>query len=68
MPEAIKTTDCDILIIGGGLAACMAALEASKRNMQVVLVDKGRLGRVGSDASSPIFPNVKKVLDRGVGG
>ena len=47
MSDTVQTTDCDVLIIGGGLAACMAALEASKRNMDVVLVDKGRLGRSG---------------------
>jgi len=52
----MKTTDCDVLIIGGGLAACMAALEASKRNMQVVLVDKGRLGRSGSSPTSGGVP------------
>jgi len=37
--------ECDVLIVGDGLAACMAALEASKRGMEVILVDKGRLGR-----------------------
>jgi len=56
LPESIRTTDCDILIIGGGLAACMAALEASKRNMRVVLVDKGRLGRSGSSPTSGGVP------------
>ncbi len=29
--------------------------------------DKRRLGRVGSDASSAIYPNVRKVLNRGIG-
>ncbi len=29
--------------------------------------ENGRLGRVGSDASSAIYPNVRKVLDRGIG-
>lgn len=56
MSEPIQTTDCDVLIIGGGLAACMAALEASKRNMDVVLVDKGRLGRSGSSPTSGGVP------------
>ena len=56
MSDAIPTTDCDVLIIGGGLAACMAALEASKRNMDVVLVDKGRLGRSGSSPTSGGVP------------
>ena len=56
MTDSIQTTDCDVLIIGGGLAACMAALEASKRNMDVVLVDKGRLGRSGSSPTSGGVP------------
>ena len=56
MSDSIPTTDCDVLIIGGGLAACMAALEASKRNMDVVLVDKGRLGRSGSSPTSGGVP------------
>ncbi len=56
MSDSVQTTDCDVLIIGGGLAACMAALEASKRNMDVVLVDKGRLGRSGSSPTSGGVP------------
>jgi succinate dehydrogenase/fumarate reductase flavoprotein subunit len=56
MSDQVQTTDCDVLIIGGGLAACMAALEASKRNMDVVLVDKGRLGRSGSSPTSGGVP------------
>lgn len=47
---------CDVLIVGGGLAACMAALEASKRGAQVILVDKGRLGRSGSSPTSGGVP------------
>lgn len=56
MSDALRTADCDVLVIGGGLAACMAALEASKRNMKVVLVDKGRLGRSGSSPTSGGVP------------
>ena len=51
-----KIVDCDVLIIGGGLAACMAALEATKRDGRVVLVDKGRLGRSGSSPTSGGVP------------
>lgn len=47
---------CDVLIVGGGLAACMAALEASKRGAHVILVDKGRLGRSGSSPTSGGVP------------
>jgi len=51
-----QTHECDVLIVGGGLAACMAALEASKRGMDVILVDKGRLGRSGSSPTSGGVP------------
>lgn len=56
MTEIKQTCDCDILIVGGGLAASMAALEASKRGMEVILVDKGRLGRSGSSPTSGGVP------------
>jgi len=51
-----QITDCDVLIIGGGLAACLAAIEAAKRGVEVVLVDKGRLGRSGSSPTSGGVP------------
>jgi fumarate reductase (CoM/CoB) subunit A len=44
------------LIIGGGLAASVAAIEAAKRGGTVVLVDKGRLGRSGSSPTSGGVP------------
>ena len=56
MTSVNQIDDCDVLIIGGGLAACMAALEASKRGMDVILVDKGRLGRSGSSPTSGGVP------------
>lgn len=56
MNDVRKIVDCDVLIIGGGLAACMAALEAAKRGVRVVLVDKGRLGRSGSSPTSGGVP------------
>lgn len=57
MMTAIKQIhECDVLIVGGGLAACMAALEASKRGVDVILVDKGRLGRSGSSPTSGGVP------------
>ncbi|MCZ6906435.1 MAG: FAD-dependent oxidoreductase [Deltaproteobacteria bacterium] len=56
MSDNLKKIDCDVLIIGGGLAASMAALEAAKRGMRVTLVDKGRLGRSGSSPTSGGVP------------
>jgi fumarate reductase (CoM/CoB) subunit A len=48
----IQKIDCDVLIVGGGAASCVAALEASKYGLRVILVDKGFLGRSGSNPTS----------------
>ncbi|MEM3811333.1 MAG: FAD-dependent oxidoreductase, partial [Conexivisphaerales archaeon] len=47
-----KTVDCDILIIGGGMAGCGAAWEARywSRNSKIVLVDKANIDRSGAVA------------------
>ena len=40
----IKTIETDVLIIGGGLAGCMAAIKASEEDgVNVTLVDKSNL-------------------------
>lgn len=51
-----RSVDCDVLIVGGGLAASLAAIEAAKRGVSVTLVDKGRLGRSGSSPTSGGVP------------
>lgn len=38
----------DVLVIGGGMAATMAAIEAQRHGVRVTLVDKGKLGRSGT--------------------
>lgn len=38
----------DVLIIGGGMAACFAAVEAKRNGMEVLMVDKGRVGFSGT--------------------
>lgn len=40
--------DCDVLVMGGGLAACLADLNASKRDSHAFLMDEVQLGRSGS--------------------
>ena len=40
-----KTVESDVLIIGGGPAGCMAAINASNQNINVVLVDKSGFGK-----------------------
>jgi len=35
------TIETDVLVIGGGIAGCFAALKAKDQGLDVVLVDKG---------------------------
>src|SRR5512136_657527 len=48
------TVETDLLILGGGMAACGAAVEAAywakKKGLKVVLVDKAALDRSGAVA------------------
>ena len=40
--------EADILVLGGGVAGCHAAVAAAKRGANVVVVDKGPVIRSGS--------------------
>ena len=40
--------ETDVLIIGGGLAACFAAVKAREKGANVIMVDKGTVGLSGS--------------------
>lgn len=44
-------TDADVLVLGGGLAGCFAAISAARKGMRVVLVDKGAVKRSGAAGS-----------------
>ncbi len=43
----VNAKECDVLVIGGGMAGCWAALRASDFSKKVVLVDKGKVSRSG---------------------
>ena len=43
-----KQTDTDVLIIGGGIAGIRAAIEASKKGVEVLLANKGYVGKDGA--------------------
>jgi len=43
--------EADVLIVGGGMAACWAAISAGKTGAHVVLVDKGYVGTSGVTAT-----------------
>ncbi|MFH0845676.1 MAG: FAD-binding protein [Pseudomonadota bacterium] len=42
--EILKT---DVLVVGGGAAACMAAISANNNGVRVLMVDKGEMGKSG---------------------
>ena len=45
----VDVVETDTLVVGGGLAGCMAAIKATSGDKRkVVLVDKGRVGKSGS--------------------
>jgi gamma-glutamylputrescine oxidase len=42
--ELIGTLECDVCVIGGGIAGCSAALHLAERGYQVVLLEEHRIG------------------------
>jgi succinate dehydrogenase/fumarate reductase flavoprotein subunit len=56
---------CDVCVVGGGLAGCMAAIRAGELNDNVILLDKSNPERSGCAASGidhiwAYFPEVQK--------
>ncbi|MDF2521381.1 MAG: FAD-dependent oxidoreductase, partial [Clostridia bacterium] len=46
-----EVVQSDVLILGGGIAGCMAAIAAARQGMEVVLVEKGATKRSGAGGS-----------------
>lgn len=46
-----ETIDADVLVLGGGIAGCMAAIAAARNGQKVVLVEKGATKWSGSGGS-----------------
>jgi succinate dehydrogenase/fumarate reductase flavoprotein subunit len=44
----IRNFSTDVVVIGGGGAACRAAIEVAERGLNCIMVDKGRPGRSGA--------------------
>lgn len=59
--------EADILVIGGGIAGCFAAIKASEQGAKVILVDKGYVGKSGQTPYARGFmafnPNWSHKLD-----
>ncbi len=50
-----QTLKCDVLVIGGGIAACFAAIKAKEAGAGVIMVDKGYVGRSGQSPYADSF-------------
>ena len=46
-----KEVSADVLVLGGGISGCFAAIEAAKKGAKVVLVEKGATKRSGAGGS-----------------
>ncbi len=46
------TIETDVLVIGGGIAGCFAAIKAKDKGVDVVLVDKASVARSGGTAAA----------------
>ena len=46
-----EEVSCDVLVLGGGLAGCNAAIAAARKGKSVILVEKGATVRSGSGGS-----------------
>ena len=47
----VEKYSCDVLILGGGLAGCNAAIAAARRGAKVIMMEKGASERSGSAGS-----------------
>ena len=43
-----EIVESDVLVLGGGLSGCFAAIAAARRGKKVVLVEKGAVERCGA--------------------
>jgi gamma-glutamylputrescine oxidase len=43
-PALAGTLDCDVCVVGGGIAGCSAALHLAERGYRVVLLEANRIG------------------------
>jgi gamma-glutamylputrescine oxidase len=43
-PAAVGSVDCDVCVVGGGIAGCSTALHLAERGLSVVLLEQNRIG------------------------
>lgn len=54
-PSLHENITCDVLIIGGGMGGALSAREMAHRGMNVVLVEKGKIGQGSSVANTGLL-------------
>lgn len=47
----VEQLNCDVLVLGGGLAGCYAAIAAARKGASVIIVEKGAIVRSGAAGS-----------------
>ena len=47
--------ETDVLVLGGGVAGCAAAIKSREQGLDVTLVDKAYVGKSGTTAASARF-------------
>ena len=47
MENSMKTLQCDVAVVGGGPAGTFAAVKAAENGADVILLDKGYVGKSG---------------------
>lgn len=50
--SSVPVAETDVLVIGGGLAGCWAAYQASNSGSRVILADRGKVSRSGKSSFS----------------
>ena len=62
-PVAAKTTECDVLVVGGGINGCGIARDLAGRGFQVVLCEKDDLAAHTSSSSTKLIHGGLRYLE-----
>jgi succinate dehydrogenase/fumarate reductase flavoprotein subunit len=57
-----KIFGTDVLVIGGGIAGCVAALKAKEQGVDVNLVDTGYIGRSGQTPNAGAMAVLRSLI------